>query len=317
MLRLRGFAADDSRPWDDLVARSVNGTFLHTRRYLGYHGERFVDRSLLVERDGLVVGVLPLALDPADQRCAVSHPGITYGGLVHDDSLFGDALLDVLSQAFDCLRSHGVARVAYRPVPAMYHRRAAADDVYALFRLGAVRDRCQLSTMLELRDSRELPQRRRRGVRRAEVLGVEPRSGADQLPAMWAMLERNLAERHGVRPVHTLHEMKLLATLFPAEIRCVVGYLDDVAAAGTLLYDTGRVVHTQYLASTPEGRAASALDLVVERCIGDAAEAGRAVFDFGVSTSDGGRLLNSGLHEYKRSFGAGSAVYESWTVELS
>ena len=93
-LSVRSFAPADADRWDALVASAVNATFLHTRRFLSYHGERFADRSSIVcDSDGRIVGVFPAALDPADPGVVVSHPGITYGGLVHDGSLGGGACL--------------------------------------------------------------------------------------------------------------------------------------------------------------------------------------------------------------------------------
>ncbi len=58
-------------------------TFLHTRRFLAYHQDRFKDVSLLLANDKGIVGLFPAALDPAEARTVVSHPGITYGGLLH------------------------------------------------------------------------------------------------------------------------------------------------------------------------------------------------------------------------------------------
>ena len=39
-------------------------------------------------------------------------------------------------------------------------------------------------------------------------------------------------------------------------------------------------------------------------------------FDFGISTEDEGRYLNSGLSDYKNSFGSGSTVYDTYEVSL-
>ena len=90
----RAYRPDDAAAWDDLVARSVNGTILHTRRFLAYHGSRFRDRSLVVTKsNGKLAGVLPAAEDPVDQSVVTSHPGLTYGGLVHDGTLYGGPLI--------------------------------------------------------------------------------------------------------------------------------------------------------------------------------------------------------------------------------
>lgn len=79
-VHVRHFTTDDFNEWDRLVDESWNGTFLHKRRFLAYHGERFTDVSLIIEDDkGQLIGVFPAAIDPADPNRVVSHPGSTYG----------------------------------------------------------------------------------------------------------------------------------------------------------------------------------------------------------------------------------------------
>ena len=75
--------------WDEFCARAVNAPFLHTRRFLGYHGGRFQDLSLILREEGSIVGVLPAAALPGTDGAVASHPGATYGGLVHDGWLSG------------------------------------------------------------------------------------------------------------------------------------------------------------------------------------------------------------------------------------
>lgn len=38
---VRRYGEQDAEAWDRLTAESWNGTFLHERRFLAYHGERF------------------------------------------------------------------------------------------------------------------------------------------------------------------------------------------------------------------------------------------------------------------------------------
>jgi hypothetical protein len=45
----RHYAEQDAEAWDKLVVESWNGTFLHQRRFLSYHGDRFQDLSLIIE----------------------------------------------------------------------------------------------------------------------------------------------------------------------------------------------------------------------------------------------------------------------------
>ena len=300
--------------WDALVARSCNGTFLHTRRYLGYHGDRFADASVVVhDAHDRLVGVLPAA---ADGSAVVSHPGITYGGLVHDGSVRGEDVLRTLLAAGDLWRERGFETLRYKAVPYIYHRIPAGDDVYALFRLDAVRYRCDLSAALDLAEPPVPNRNRRRNLDKAREAGLRVVSGTEHLAAFWPVLTANLNERFGVDPVHSLAEISLLASLFPIEIECQAVLLGDELVGGVVLYKTGRVVHPQYSAATPRGREVGALDAAFTAGIEAAREAGARYYDFGNSNEQGGRVLNASLYAYKVAYGGGGVPYESYAVPL-
>jgi hypothetical protein len=301
---VRPYEASDADAWDDLVGRAANGTLLHTRRYLGYHGEKFADRSLVVLRDGRPEAVLPAALDPDDPACVVSHPGVTYGGLVHLPSFRGMAVVDALRAA----AAHWQAeRVLYKPVPHVFHRAAAQDDLWALFLLGATRYRTDLSWAVDLTGPMTWTGNRRRSATKAPV---EVARDDAALAAFWAVLEASLGERHGVRPVHTAAEMADLMRRCPDEIALHVARRDCAVVAGAIVYVAGAAWHTQYLAASPEGRSCGALDAVIAYGVDAARAAGARWYDFGISNEDRGRSLNEGLFFYKSSFGGGSVVHE-------
>ena len=61
----RPYEKHDEEPWERLVAESWNGTFLHQRKFLSYHGNRFQDLPLFIEDEtGRIAGVFPAGLDP-------------------------------------------------------------------------------------------------------------------------------------------------------------------------------------------------------------------------------------------------------------
>jgi len=317
-LTLRPFdAGADEDAWDRLVAGSLNGTFLHTRRFLSYHGDRFADRSVVIEDDeGRVRAVMPAALDSSDRSRVVSHPGVTFGGLVYDDPLSGEELLEAFELIACHYRAGGARALRYKAVPQIFHRAPAASDLYALHRLGAVRHRCDLSSTIDL--DHRLPLRGGRGkrARTARNRGVEARWGWEAAPEFWVVLGRVLGERHGVAPVHSLEEILLLAGRFPDHMNLVTTWLDGQMVAGGVTFSMGPTLHLQYSASSPAGRKVGAYDVMVEACVAAAAASGHRWFDFGTSTEDEGRVLNAGLFEFKTSFGAGSVVFEHYEVTL-
>ena len=315
-VRVLPFTPDDSERWDRLVDAAPMATFLHTRRFLSYHGERFRDASLSVtDERGALRAVLPAALDPNDPARVVSHPGATYGGLVHDGRLHAEGVGEALRAASEHYAERGLTALRYKPVPHIYHRSPSSDDVWALSDLGAARAACSLACAIDLAARRKPNTRRVRSRRKALNAGVAVSEGRG-LESFWPVLESALERRYSSRPVHSLAEIELLRDRFPETIRLVTGELGEVVVAGMLLFATPRVVHMQYAASSEEGMRVGALDAVTERGIELAAESGARYFDFGTSMEDRGDRLQSGLHRFKAEFGGGGVIFEQYELAL-
>ncbi|MDZ7651414.1 MAG: GNAT family N-acetyltransferase [Burkholderiaceae bacterium] len=295
-------------------------TFLHTRQFLSYHRDRFEDLSVLVENDrNELVAVMPAARDPASLTTATSHPGTTYGGIVHC-GLTGRPMLAALHACCAHFAQRGCTLLRYKVVPSIYRRSPCEDDLHALFMLGANRYRCDLSASVDLAQLPALGSQRRRGLRKACAAGVEVNLDARaQLADFWEVLAANLYQRHGASPVHCVEEMDELMRRFPDNIRLAVATagIAEPILAGTVLFLTSRVAHVQYVAATPEGRQAGATDLLFDQCIAQARAAAFQHFDFGISTEAGGRTLNYGLHEYKMGFGATGVIHDFYELEIA
>lgn len=315
-ISVRPYVPNDADAWDAFCKDSFQATLLHTRRFLSYHGDRFTDRSLIIEDEGKWVGLFPAALSPGEATCVVSHPGITYGGMLHQGGLRGERMVTALEAIRRHYATQGCAKLMYKAVPTFYHQAPAQDDLYALFRLGAQRTRCDLSSTIDLLYRLPVSERRRRGLKKALKAKVEIVEGRQYLATLWEVLTDNLARKHGLTPVHNLYEIKLLAERFPENIHCVCGLINDTVVAGTLLFITPTTYHPQYIASSETGYDVSALDTVFEHCIEAAQLKGKRWFDFGVSTEESGLVLNDGLYRFKSEFGAGGTVHEFYELNL-
>jgi hypothetical protein len=315
-MQARFFAASEASRWDQFCAESYCSTFLHTRRFLSYHGERFVDRSIVIDAESRWLGVLPAALHPTEPGVVVSHPGITYGGVVHQGDLRGTAMLDALRAVSALLRSSGIERLHYKALPHIYHRAPAQDDLYALFRLGAVRYRCDLSTSIDLQRRLPLSERRRRSLKKAAKAALSLESGAQNLAPLWQVLEANLRARHDVAPTHSAQEIEMLAERFPESIDVMVARHAGAVVAGLVLFKSEPTVHLQYIASSDVGQELSALDALIDRCIEVAVSAGARYLDFGISTEAQGSALNDGLYRFKSEFGGSGVVHEFYEIDV-
>jgi hypothetical protein len=314
-LFIRSYSDADATAWDRFCTECENATFLHTRRFLSYHGDRFRDLSCIVEGSHGWLGAFPAAEHPSEEDCVVSHPGISYGGLIHAGALTGDKQLAAIAAIAGHYRQLGYRRLRYKAIPHIYQVVPAQDDLYGLFRLGARRYRCDLSSSIDLAARRPVTERRRRSLRKAVQGGLQICEGISNLAQFWALLTENLARRHGAQPVHSLAEITDLADRFPEHIRLICAHRDGQLLGGVLLFCTTQVHHAQYIAASETGNEMGALDLVFDHCIAAATGSVR-YFDFGISNEDEGRVLNAGLYRFKTEFGGGGVVAEFYELSL-
>lgn len=312
-LKVRPYTDADTDTWDALVKESKNATFLLQRGYMDYHRDRFTDASMLVERRGR-----PVALFAAsrDGDIVTAHGGLTYGGLMMPlDGFDGADATEAMRLITDRYRREHISRLICKPVPAIYHRNPAEEETYALWRCGARLTGCSLSSAIDLASPRGFNENSRRNRRKAET--AEITAAADnKIDEFWSMLGEVLDERHGVKPVHTLDEITMLQRRFPSEIRLFAARnASGTMVAGTLMFMTDTVAHAQYIASSSEGRANGALPALFAHIL--AHECGnRRYLDFGISTENGGILLNEGLHHQKYGMGGRGVVYPVYTITL-
>ncbi|RZT41542.1 GNAT family N-acetyltransferase [Cupriavidus agavae] len=315
-LAIRGFDPAMASVWDAFCSASINGTFLHSRHFLSYHGSRFQDASVLIEESGDLVGIFPAAVAPSDAGLIVSHPGATFGGIVHHGRLAGAKMIDAIEALNQHYASQGYERLLYKAIPHIHARAPAQDDLYALYRVGAERVRCDLSCTIDLAGRRPPSERRRRSLKKASrVTTISP--NGDLVDALWRVLEGNLERKHDARPVHSLAEIRLLQARFPDEIQVRCGIVDNEVEAGVVLFNSNRAWHAQYIASSARGYESSVLDAVFDSIISEASASGARYFDFGTSNEEGGRVLNDGLYRFKHEFGGGGVAHEFYQINLT
>lgn len=304
----------DFNVWDSYLADCHNSTWLHSRKFLSYHGKRFSDESLMVFNNEKIVGIFPAAVSLSDSSTIVSHPGSTFGGLL-TKSLFGSEVMFAFEMIVDHYRRAGFSYIEYKPTPFFYHNRVFCDDLYALQVMGAKRFRCDLTSLIDLTTSNLLSSRRKRSLKNAnssDLTIVYPESSNE----LWNVLSTNLQKKHGVLPVHSLEEISTLIQLFPNNIKTMAVNYKEKLIAGLVLFLNHDVVHAQYIASSDVGYELSALDLLFDHAISVYRQQGFKWFDFGISTEHGGVKLNAGLYQFKMEFGSGSALHEFYRLEI-
>lgn len=319
------YSPDQDKAWDEFVAASRNGTFFHTRAFLAYHDpNKFLDASLIFTDGNRMVGLLPAAaIDDDGTPTLVSHPGASYGGLVLSGKEGMETTGAMVETLIACARAKGYQRIRLLRLTPPSVRRASSDDQeYWLYRHGCRVFRSELATSLFIDGTpademlMRFDGKCRNMVRQAERAGIVVRE-TDDFTAFWSLLESMLAAKHAAKPTHTLEEILRLKNLTGDAIRLFGAYLDDRLVAGTLaisLHD--QAVYTLYMAQDYAHQKHHPLHAAVAALAGVCADEGRRVLHFGISTEDGGAIVNPGLFFFKESFGGTSVRRDSWQLDL-
>ena len=323
MITVTRYTPQNHQTWNEFVKQSRQGTFLFDRNYMDYHQDRFHDHSLMIYYKDKLYALLPAnevvsaSNNEIPQKELVSHQGLTYGGLLTCNKMTAELTCETFEAIGNYLKHEGFSKLTYKAIPWIYHKIPSEEDLYALIHVGkASLSAREISTTILLQNKLRFSEQRRRGVNKAKKNSLIIRqSSQEDVFAFWNILNNNLQQKYHTRPVHSNEELQLLMSRFPENI---IGYSvlkDEEVIAGTIIFITPQVIHTQYIGASEKGKEEGALDLLFDYLINQK-KWNAPYFDFGKSTEDRGNYLNTNLIHQKEGFGGRGVAYDTyeWTL---
>lgn len=309
-MKITRYSSADKLRWDKFVKNAKNNHFFFLRDYMEYHAARFEDHSLLISDDsGNLIAILPANIMGS---VLFSHQGLTFGGFLVDDKIKTETMLCVFKALKAYLFALNLEKMIYKSIPYIYHLKPAEEDRYALFKEHAKLVRRDVTSTIDLKASVRYSKGRKSNINKAKKEKLEVVESKDYT-AFWGLLVAVLESNHEATPVHTLNEIVSLSNLFPKNIRLFLAKKDEQLIAGALIYENSDIVHTQYLANSDEGRNIGGLDFLIDYLIKEEFK-NKQYFDFGTSSENSGRTLNSGLISQKEGFGARAVAQDTYEV---
>jgi hypothetical protein len=310
---VKKYTENDFTIWNDFIAQAKNATFLFHRDFMEYHKDRFQDYSLIVLDGEKLAAVLP-ANSVGNE--IFSHQGLTYGGLVYNEKMKLAAVLEIFKVVLSFLNENNIQRLQLKLIPSIYHQKPAEELNYALFLLESRLIRRDTLAVIDLSSSYSLSKIRKRGVKN----GINNRliiKEVNDFTDFWnEILIPNLAQKHQAKPVHSLEEITRLKALFPEKIRQFNVYENDIIIAGTTIFESSTVAHSQYISGKEDKNELGGLDLLFYQLISEVFK-NKRFFDFGISNENQGQNLNDGLSYWKESFGANIIVHDFYEAQTS
>ncbi len=311
MIEVKRYNGKCASEWDAFFANSKNGTFILQRGFVDYHQDRFSDHSLMIYQDQKLRAVVP-----AHEKDEVlyAHQGLTYGGFVWHKKI-------KFTQAFDCFKAalvyahaQGMNTMNLKEIPRIYAQVPSDELDYFLNLAQAKCIKKDVALVIDYDNALGFEKNRREGLNRARRHELKVVCD-DNFEGFWdTILIPQLSEKHGAKPVHSLEEIKLLASRFPESIKQVSVYHKEKLVAGTTVFLTPTVVHPQYVMGDSDKNKLGSIDLAYDFIIKEFAR-GRRYFDFNTSSENNGALLNSGLLFWKQTCGARCITVSQYEIE--
>ncbi len=308
---VRTYTSADFDMWNAFIAKAKNATFLFHRNFMDYHSDRFQDFSLLVFDENTLVAVVP-ANRAGDELH--SHQGLSYGGLVVGHRVKIQEFLDIFEAVYAYVKPYA-SKVFFKVIPSIYNKYFSDELLYALFLKNAKLIRRDTLFVIDNQHPDKISQKRRYEIRKGEKHRLEVKETTDFTEFWNEILIPVLKEKHQAQPVHSLEEIKLLHSRFPENIKQYNVYFEGKIVAGTTLFITDSVVHSQYIGSDAQRSRLGSVDFLYDFLIRKYASEKR-YFDMGSSNEDQGRKLNEGLAYWKESFGSKTVVQDFYELEL-
>ncbi|EAZ96084.1 hypothetical protein FBBAL38_01655 [Flavobacteria bacterium BAL38] len=309
---IQKYNSENYHLWNEFVANAKNATFLFHRDFMEYHSDRFHDFSLLIfDEKETLKAILPANLI---DDVLYSHQGLTYGGIVINESSKLSEFIFITKLVLQFLDQNAIQKIIFKQMPSIYCNKPSDELSYLMFLLQANLIKKDVLSVIDLQTNFSFSRDRNNGVKRGinNKLIVKEETNFE---LFWnEILIPNLELKHQTKPVHSLEEIVVLHRKFPKNIRQFNVYQNDKIVAGTTIFETDLVAHSQYISGNSDKNELGSLDFLHENLISNVFKE-KKYFDFGISNENQGKNINEGLLYWKESFGARTIVQNFYEVE--
>jgi len=278
---------------------------------MDYHNDRFIDFSVMVYRDKELYALLPANV-VGDK--VISHQGLTYGSFILQDKAKFFYAFEAFKAMLAFYETEGINLLEIKVIPTFYNKIPADELDYFLYKANAQLLKKDVLMIIDYAEQISFQKNRREGINKALRSNLELKEDTNFKDFWNTVLIPNLNIKHGIKPVHSLEEIELLASRFPNNIKQINIYKEGKVVAGTTVFLTETTVHPQYVSGNADKNAYGSLDLAYDYIINKMCDDKR-YFDFNISSEANGKKINEGLIFWKESCGARSHTVNTYLVE--
>jgi len=315
------YKEEHSEVWDDFVEnKSINGTFLHTRKFYHHQPEnRTDDNSYLFYKKNKLIGIIGCALQGAGSQL-ISHPRSTYGGFIVSKVVGVEESLVIVQLLLEEAGKNNVNEVIIRNPFRIFYKKPCDEFDYAMWYYGFKVLYRDLEVAIPIDEKTNIEanytEGTRSGVHKAmKNLTVEE---TNDYKSFWVMLEKTLQDRHNKTPTHNYSQIfGLLRIVGDKKIKLFVTKKNNQVIAGLVLFVLNDIcVHAQYIAYDTAFQNERPLNILLHQVCIWGQKNGYRYFNLGRPTEDNGNIVNFNLFKFKESYGGRGVLRETMHIKL-
>lgn len=327
-LSIEKFNIENDKKWDDFIMKeSINGTFLHTRRFLNYHKDKFHDHSLLIKKNTSIVAVIPACeILEGNKRIFYSHKGSTFGGIVinsiynnisHVDNIISILEQYLKEQEFDIIILKNTSEIFCKDNTHLLEYFYFKYDYSNYSELNLYIDLKNYDSIADIKNKFSTSKRRDLKYSLKYNLQFKALKTDQEINDFYKLLVSSLIN-HNTKPVHSHEELLDFKNSRLSDIVEFYGiYYKDKLISGSMVFNFNNTVfHTQYLASDPVYSNYYPMNFLNYNLIKEAYINNFKFFSFGISTEKQGKILNTSLAQFKEGFGTIASINRTYFKEL-
>lgn len=329
MFRFEWYDEGLEQKWDNFIEeKSINGTFLQSRKFFNYHPKgRFIDASLVIynEKNNIAALCPACCIMDGEDKVFFSHKGTTFGGVIIDEKHYcAKYVVALVAELKDFLKSEGFKKVYLKMTSDIFSTRESDLFQYAFGHAGYTEHK-ELSTYVNYEKYKEeilsnFAQGKRTNVHNChkEGLEVRPLLSDEEVVEFYDILCENLA-KYDTKPVHTIEELlDFKNSRFPQECGFFGVFKEDEMLAGAMMFyfEKPSCAHTQYLAARQAYNKLSPMTFMYYSMIVEMKQRGYKNISWGTATEDMGAYLNMGLITSKEDFGSSYCNNLTYSIQL-
>lgn len=309
MFRIECYNDSYETQWDLFVMKnSRNGTIYHSRKFLKYHGNKFIDSSILLFLETKLVCVLPVCQDGS---LFFSHKGSTYGGPVLHKEIYNSKYLPLLIEQIFSFYDH---KIQFRISNSIYHDESDSLLIYLLSQYCQIN--LELSWYITTEQNFLEKIKNKRTKQYIQNLSKDPlflcyeTTDPKDYVDFYDILKKNLEQKYHTSPTHTLKEfMWMKENLTPFQALFIAKKKDTIYGGVFVIKANYRCWYTFYISRNIDVPTNHSISLIMMKIQKNAKEQGVSHVDFGICTENQGHLFNKGLSEYKENSLGGIPSY--------